>query len=129
MSLNLPERNRRLRFDHALAIVNIVLLLIFYFLLVGQQPHLNSPLDLSATTSLTPESLPWPVLELRGPGEWWLDGASIRPEAMPSALAGGGPVYLLMDRAAPASLLVEALQLPELTGHDLRLVTQKDAAP
>ena len=39
MSLRLPiSRGRRVQVDTSLAIVNIVLLLIFYFLLVGQDP-------------------------------------------------------------------------------------------
>lgn len=129
MSLNLPSRaERRVQVDTSLAIVNIVLLLIFFFLMVGQAPRMQTPLELATTTTLAQQELPSPMLELRGPDEWLLDGDPIRPEMLPAALAQvSGPVHLLMDRTAPASLLVAVLRRPELAGHDLRLVTLKDA--
>ena len=131
MSLNLPTgRGRRVQVDTSLAIVNIVLLLIFYFLIVGQDPAVETALDLSSTTALSPESLPSPVLEVLGPEDWRLDGVAIRPEMLPGALAGtAGPVHLLMDRAAPAGLLVGLMRRPELAGQDILLVTIKGFAP
>ncbi|WP_323718661.1 ExbD/TolR family protein [Paracoccus aminovorans] len=131
MSLNLPSRDgRRVQVDTALAIVNIVLLLIFYFLIAGQAPRLQTPLELSSTATLSPENLPSPVLEVRGPEDWLLDGDPVRPEMLPAALASvPGPVHLLMDRRAPSGLLVQVLRRPELAGHDIRLVTLKDFAP
>lgn len=128
MSMNLPSRDgRRVQVDPSLAIVNIVLLLIFYFLLAGQERPIETPLDLATTTTLSPESLPSPMLELHGPEDWLLDGAPIRPEMLPAALAQAqGPVHLLMDRNAPSGLLVSVLRRPELAGHEIRLVTMKD---
>lgn len=131
MSLNLPSRmGRRVQADSSLAIVNIVLLLIFYFLLAGQAPGVRTTLDLSSTATLSVENLPAPVLEIRGAQDWRLDGAAIRPEMLPAALADApGPVHLLMDRAAPSSLLMQVLRRPELADHDIRLVTLKETAP
>ena len=127
MSLRLPaSRGRKVQVDTSLAIVNIVLLLIFYFLLAGQDPKFETGLELSTTASLRPDSLPSPVLEVLGPEEWRLDGRPILPEALPGALAGSaGPLHLLLDRNAPAGLLVGLMRRPELAGHDLRLVTVK----
>ena len=131
MSLHLPSRReRRVHVDSSLSIVNIVLLLIFYFLLAGQAPRVETPLELARSTTLSAEDLPSPVLEIRGPQDWLLDGAAIRPEMLPAALASApGPVHLLMDRAAPSSLLMQVLRRPELADQDIRLVTQKDVAP
>lgn len=131
MSLHLPSRrDRRVQVDSALSIVNIVLLLIFYFLLTGQAPRVETPLQLARTAALSAEELPSPVLEIRGPQDWLLDGAAIGPEMLPAALASSpGPVHLLIDRAAPSSLLMAVLRRPELADHDLRLVTLKESAP
>lgn len=131
MSLNLPvlRHGRHVQADTSLAIVNIVLLLIFYFLIAGQDPKVETGLDLASTTALSPESLPSPVLEVLGPEEWRLDGTPIQPEMLPGALAdASGPVHLLMDRTVPAGLLVGLMRRPELAGHEIRLVTIKGFA-
>lgn len=132
MSMNLPplRQGRHVQVDTSLAIVNIVLLLIFYFLIAGQNPAPDTDLELAGTTELSPENLPSPVLEVLGPEEWRLDGRPIRPEMLPGALAASGaPVHLLIDRNAPAGLLVGLMRRPELAGHDIRLVTIKGFAP
>ena len=47
------------------------------------------------------------MLEVVGPEDWRLDGRPILPEALPGALAASsGPLHLLLDRSAPAGLLV-----------------------
>ncbi|RCW87046.1 ExbD/TolR family protein [Paracoccus lutimaris] len=127
MSMRLPtSRGRKVQVDTSLAIVNIVLLLIFYFLLAGQDSKVRTQLELATTTTLSPDTLPSPVLEVLGPEDWRLNGQPIRPEALPGALAASpGPVHLLLDRNAPAGLLVGLMRRPELAGHELRLVTIK----
>lgn len=132
MSMNLPplRQGRHVQVDTSLAIVNIVLLLIFYFLIAGQNPAPDTGLELSSTTEISPGNLPSPVLEVLGPEEWRLDGRSIRPEMLPGALAdSAAPVHLLIDRNASAGLLVGLMRRPELAGHDIRLVTIKGFAP
>ncbi|MFC3529850.1 ExbD/TolR family protein [Paracoccus mangrovi] len=132
MSLRLPplRQGRHIQVDTSLAIVNIVLLLIFYFLIVGGNPALETPLELASTTELAPEDLPSPVLEVHGPEDWRLDGRPIQPEMLPAALADmTGSVHLVMDRTAPAALLVGLMRRPELAGHDIRLVTIKGFQP
>lgn len=127
MSLNLPRRPLPARLDPALAIVNIVLLLIFFFLSAGQSTRPIGDLQLARTQQLPPGTLPSPVLELRGAERWLLDGQPILPELLAAALAPhDGPLHVMIDRQAPASLLLELLRRPELEGHDIRLVTQPD---
>ena len=61
-------------------------------------------------------------------GNWLLDGEPVSPELLPAALPGGpGQVlHLMIDRNAPAQLLVGALQNPVLAEYELRLVTLND---
>ena len=131
MSLRLPaSRGRKVQVDTSLAIVNIVLLLIFYFLLAGQDPKFATQLELATTSTLSPDTLPSPVLEVVGPEDWRLDGRPILPEALPGGLAASsGPLHLLLDRNAPAGLLVGLMRRPELAGRELRLVTVKGLGP
>ena len=59
MSLRLPaSRGRKVQVDTSLAIVNIVLLLIFYFLLAGQDPKFATQLELATTSTLSPGATP-----------------------------------------------------------------------
>ena len=127
MSLQLPRRRVQARLDPALAVVNIVLLLIFFFLSTGQPSRSPSDLQLAQTRQLPPGALPSPVLELRGAESWLLDDQPILPDLLPAALAlHDGPLHVMIDRQAPASLLLELLRHPGLEGRDMRLVTQPD---
>src|SRR5690606_24447675 len=87
MSLRLPRRRVPARLDPALAIVNIVLLLIFFFLGAGQSTQPPGDLQLAQTQLLPPGTLPSPVLELHGAERWLLDGQPILPDLLPAALA------------------------------------------
>ncbi|MFD1795515.1 biopolymer transporter ExbD [Paracoccus aurantiacus] len=126
MALNLPaRRTERAHIDTSLSIVNIVLLLLFFFIIVGQAARPQPGIDLSQTTDLPLEQLPSPILLVDADGEWLLDGQPISPELLPAAMTGGAGqvLHLMIDRDAPASLLVDALNDPVLADYDLRLVT------
>ncbi|MDO5604982.1 MAG: biopolymer transporter ExbD [Paracoccus sp. (in: a-proteobacteria)] len=130
MALNLPPRKReRAQIDVALSIVNIVLLLLFFFILVGQTAQPAREMELSRTSDLPLEQLPSPILVIMGDGDWLLDGTPVSPELLPAAIPGGpGQVlHLMIARDAPASLLVGALNDPVLAEYELRLVTLNDA--
>jgi biopolymer transport protein ExbD len=129
MALNLPPRRReRAHIDTSLSIVNIVLLLLFFFMIVGQTAKPDPGLALPATEDLPLEQLPKPILVIERGGNWLLDGEPVSPELLPAALPGGpGQVlHLMIDRNAPAQLLVGALQNPVLAEYELRLVTLND---
>lgn len=129
MALNLPPRRaERAHIDTSLSIVNIVLLLLFFFMIVGQTARPDPDLSLPATADLPLEQLPQPILMISPEGTWTLDGEEVLPEILPAAIPGGpGQVlHLMIDRNAPAQTLVTALQNPVLAEYELRLVTLND---
>lgn len=128
MALGLPpRRDMPVRLDNSLAVVNIVLLLLFFFLSVGQDVRPADDMALSVTDALPLEDLPRPILVVRSADEWELDGSPISPELVPAAVAG--PVlHLMIDKDARAGLLIATLENPVLAGYDLRLVTLREAA-
>lgn len=130
MSLGLPQRRRKVRIDPALAIVNVVLLLIFFFLVSGQDRQDPLALDLPISTSLTPDRLPSPVLEIRPSGPWLLDGRPVQPELLAATLPDGPePLHVMIDRTASARELMALLARPELAARPVRLVTLREDAP
>ncbi|WP_405402636.1 ExbD/TolR family protein [Paracoccus sp. Ld10] len=130
MSLNLPVRTARVRIDPALAIVNVVLLLIFFFLVSGREQRALGDLELSQTSQLPNAALPSPVLELHPSGDWLLDGQPVQPDLLAAALPDGeAPVHVMIDRDAPAHQLMDLLRRPELAARPLRLVTLRAVDP
>ena len=127
MALSLPRRRPLPRIDPALAVVNIVLLLIFFFLSAGQPDSAATGVELAHSRHLPPDNLPAPVLELRGPEQWFLDGQPVRPELLGAALGDGDqPLHVMIDRHAPSGLLLDLLRSPGIEGNDIRLVTRPD---
>lgn len=136
MSVSLPPRRPLGGIDVSMAIVNIVLLLIFFFVVSGQKLSGAEEIDLSETSRLPLDRLPKPILVVDRTGNWSLDGEPVTPELLPVALAraeaeagqapeGDGPadLYLMIDRAAPARDLIALLRRSELEPYRLRLVT------
>ncbi len=113
--------------DVSLAIVNIVLLLIFFFLATGRLLNpAGADMELSETTELPLDQLPQPILVINKDGSWALNGAEIVPENLDLALTDlPVPVvlYLLINRTAPANTLLAIINRPELQGTEVRLVT------
>ena len=81
------KRRDRVRIDTSLAIVNIVLLLLFFFLIVGQTPQPAADMRLSETRDLPLNQLPRPILIVRAEDDWQLDGQPVSPELLPAAMA------------------------------------------
>lgn len=127
MTRALPRRAEPIRLDVSLAIVNIVLLLIFFFLATGRLLNPIGPdVSLTETTDLPLDVLPSPILVIGPRGAWELDGAPVAPELMGAALADmPQPVtlHLLIDREASAATLLSVAARPELEDVTLRLVT------
>lgn len=131
MSLRLPSRRPPTSIDVSMAIVNIVLLLIFFFVVSGQDYADTGGVNPSETSSLPLDRLPKPLVVLDRSGQWSLDGEPVTPELLAVALeekAVAGDVFLVLDRAAPASQLIAALNRPELEPYRLRLVTLRQGA-
>ena len=133
MSVVLPRRRRPVGIDVSIAIVNIVLLLIFFFLATGQ---INADdriegLSLARTSELPLEQLPRPILIAEPGGGWLLDGARVAPDLLGVALdrlPQPVTVHLLIDREAPAEGLVTLLNNPGLRDRAIKLVTLRDRA-
>lgn len=123
----LPRPAEKVGLDFSLAIVNIVLLLILFFLATGQL--LNPPaqdVDLSETSELPLDALPSPILVVSAEGAWELDGIPVAPDLLGTAVADlPQPVVLhvMINRDAPATTLMEVLASPDLTETEMRLVT------
>lgn len=113
--------------DVSLAIVNIVLLLIFFFLATGRLMNpIIADLKLSETSVLPLDQLPKPILIINADGSWLLDGADITPELLDLALDDLPQpliLHLLINGSAPANTLISIVNRPELQKAEIRLVT------
>jgi biopolymer transport protein ExbD len=113
--------------DMSLAIINVVLLLIFYFLVTGQIVAENADdVDVARTTELPADQLPGPLLVINPDGTWLVDGTPVAPEFFDLAIAALPEpliLYILISRDAPASTLLGVVNRPELANAEIRLVT------
>ena len=117
----------------SVAIVNIVLLLIFFFLVTGQvtADERVEGVALPRTAALPLDQLPRPIVIVEPGGGWLLDGAPVAPDLLGVAMdALPQPVtlHLLIDRTAPADGLVALLNHPALRDRAVKLVTLRDRA-
>ncbi len=120
----LPVTHKRQSPDISLAIVNIVLLLIFFFLITGRMT--NAPtftIELSETAELPVEHLPKPILVLEAGGAMMLDGEPVEEADLGAAVAGFDALHLLIDRNEAGQVLVDMLKRPDFSHLDIRLVT------
>ncbi len=127
MTVRLPPPPKRIGLDVSLAIVNIVLLLIFFFLATGQLLNpVESEVDLAETRDLPLDQLPSPILIVTQEGDWEIDGRVVAKDLLSVAvddLTEPRVLHILMDGQAPASDLLELSARPELRDVALRLVT------
>lgn len=123
----LPREEKKSELDVSLAIVNIVLLLIFFFLATGRLLNPEGPeVDLAETTELPLDQLPSPILVIEDDGNWQLDGQDVARDLLGVALDSlEQPVtlHLLISRSAPANSMINVLNLPELAEREVKLVT------
>lgn len=129
----LDRRTQKVTPDPSLAIINVVLLLIFFFLVTGQFIADNAgAIDIAITTDLPFDQLPRPILVIGPGGTLQLDGVTVAPELLGVAVdALPQPVTLniLVDRSAPAQTLLQLIGRPELAQIDIRLVTLREMNP
>ncbi|MCO6382634.1 MAG: biopolymer transporter ExbD [Vannielia sp.] len=129
------QRHRR-RPDFGLAQVNIVLLLVLFFLVVGTIVETDElAVDLAETQDLPLERLPRPLLLIAPEGGWSLDGAPMEEAAVVEALKAPPPegqpnaVYILAPRDMSADRLLRAMQVLLPAGRTVKLVTLKAGGP
>lgn len=120
----LPLKTRHMQADTSLAIVNIVLLMLFFFLATGSL--MNSPsfgVDLSETADLPIDQLPRPVLIIGANGELRLNDVPVASDLLATAVQDLTLLHVLIAREAPAQELLDLLARPGLDHLDIRLVT------
>lgn len=127
----LPPPVRRPAPDFSLATVNIVLLLVLFFLVAGTIVAVTEQgIELPETVDLPLADLPRPLIVLAADGSTAMDGEVL---AMPAILdrltqEGAAQVYLLTARETPALRLLETLAVLEPAGIASSLVTLRNRA-
>lgn len=122
--VRLPARRERLQVDSSLAIVNIVLLLIFFFLTTGSiSTSQKIPVSLPRTSELPIDLLPKPLLLISAEGDMQLDERVVAPGDLAEALADQPSLYVLADREGNAGALLDILADENLIAVQIRLVT------
>ncbi|WP_413220733.1 biopolymer transporter ExbD [Tritonibacter mobilis] len=125
----LPPRAQRVQTDTSLAIVNVVLLLLLFFLASGSLISAqDTDIDLPTTQELLPEQLPSPLLEVRLDGSLLLDGEPVALSQLDDMLEGAQTLYVLMERTAPALDLLELLAQAPFGTLNVTLVTIHEQA-
>lgn len=121
----LPPPKNKTQPDVSLAIVNIVLLLILFFLATGSIMNSNSigTVQVSETTDLPLDQLPSPILVVEPGGKLLLDGEPVVADILGPVLAEQFVLHVLIDRTAPAQDLLDLLARPGLERLDIKLVT------
>jgi biopolymer transport protein ExbD len=120
----LPRPREKTALDSSLAIVNIVLLLIFFFLATGSL--LNSrtvEVALPETRALPLDLLPEPLLVIDAEGGMLLNGAPIPRGSLAENLLDDPVLHILADRNGNAQALLALLAAENLVAVELRLVT------
>lgn len=122
--LRLPERRRP---DFSLSTVNIVLLLVLFFLIVGAPAdQAERQVDLPITRDLPLDALPRPLLLVeQSSGALILDGVATSRAALEDAIGGGGlaRLNLLVARDYPARALLDLTSALTGAGAEVMLVT------
>ncbi|OAN87132.1 hypothetical protein [Sulfitobacter geojensis] len=120
----LPRPSEPIRPDVSLFIVNIVLLLILFFLATGSLVSTpDEGVRISETRDLPIDQLPKPVLIVEEDGRLTLDGEELPADGLPQAMVGHSVLHVLIDRTAPALDLLKLVNRPGMENLDIRLVT------
>lgn len=131
MGPRLPRPARRFRPEFSLAMVNVVLLLLLYFLVAGDPAEQTERAILPPTTRDLPlEGLPRPLLSLLPEGALALDGVAIsRPALLARVAAGEMPrLHILTARDHPARDLLALTGDLAAAGAEATLITLRTRA-
>jgi biopolymer transport protein ExbD len=120
----LPSARVRHPIDSSLAIVNIVLLLIFFFLATGSLMSSRTiEVALPETTELPLDLLPGPLLVISADGDMTLDGEPLAQGDLAGAMLDDPTLYVLTDHDLNAVRLLEILDAEALVAVNVQLVT------
>lgn len=123
-ALALPARRKP---DFSLSTVNIVLLLVLFFLIVGAPAdQAERQVDLPITRDLPLEALPRPLLLIeQGSGALILDGIETSRDTLEQRIREGGlaRLNLLVARDHPARALLDLTSALTEAGAEVMLVT------
>ena len=131
----LPQTSRKIPLDFSLTTVNIVLLLIFFFLVSGSLVETEElTVDLAQTSELPLDRLPRPLLLMDVGDKLQLNGNPVTPETLLPALTpllktDAPRLHILADRDVPAGALVSLIQRSDLQGIEIKLVTLRQFKP
>jgi biopolymer transport protein ExbD len=127
----IPARPKRTRPDFSLTIINIVFLMLLFYLATGSLIKQNElQADIPFTTDLPLERLPRPLLLVTADGRFFLDGNAIERKSMGEAarLVMRKSAYLnvLAEQSMSAGELISILAEVQAAGLPARLVTLHD---
>ncbi|WP_274627911.1 ExbD/TolR family protein [Arvimicrobium flavum] len=126
----IPARPRKTRPDFSLTVINIVFLLLLFYLATGSLIKQNElEADIPFTRDLPLEKLPRPLLLATADGQIYLDGAPLSLEEVPGAVKAipeGMFVNVLAERTMMADALMAVLARAQASGRPVRLVTLRD---
>ncbi|MBO0904488.1 biopolymer transporter ExbD [Jiella sonneratiae] len=130
----LRRRGRRPRADAAIPTINVVFLLLLFFLVAGTlaAPE-EADIDPAHVGTGAGERLPRPLLSIARDGSLGLNGKALSREALAGAVAAlrrpeegrGATLYVLPARDLPASTLVAILGEAAAAGAATTLVVMK----
>lgn len=116
----------RSRAEPTIALINIVFLMLIFFLIAGSlAPRPDADIELISLSEITTEP-PSDALVMLADGSLRHAGQSLTSEAAIAEFSGAARVRLLPDRAAPAADLVALAQGLRAAGvEELVIVTEK----
>jgi biopolymer transport protein ExbD len=127
----IPVPRKRPRPDFSLNIINIVFLLLLFYLTTGSMVKQNElETDVPVTSALPLEKLPRPLLLVTVRGELFVDGRPVKRDEVAAAARdafskqkGAAFLNVLADRSMPASTFLEVMASVGASGLPLRIVT------
>ncbi|EPX87756.1 Biopolymer transport protein [Rubellimicrobium thermophilum DSM 16684] len=125
------SRSPRRRAEPTIALINVVFLMLVFFLVAGRIARpIEDDLRL-VQADLAAARVPDDALVLRADGSLLWQGRPADPESAIAVMPGEGPLRLLPDRDLPArDLIAVAARLRELAGdREVRLVTERGLTP
>jgi biopolymer transport protein ExbD len=122
----LPRPARRPPDEHVIPLINVVFLLLIFFMLVGRiEPPAPVAVEPPASARARAVAPAGPVVAVAADGRAWLDGAPIEPAALAERAAGARGVLVRADGRAPAGRVIAVLRALEAAGaRDVRLLAR-----